>query len=100
MAATNKQILTYDLIARVTGVVRPGIGDFLRPIQQYCTENGFPALTSLVVSEQNGMPGQGFIAAQDVPMAQINVFNYNWLELRAPNEEQLAAAYGRAPDAR
>jgi hypothetical protein len=69
LAATHRQILTYDIVAKLTGVVRPGIGDFLRPIQQYCSENRLPALTSIVVSDDSGLPGEGFIAAHDVPAA-------------------------------
>jgi len=100
LAASNRQILTYDTVARLTGVVRPSIGDFLRPIQQYCTEESLPPLTSLVVSEQDGLPGEGFIAAADVPAAQMRVFQHPWLETLAPNAQRLEAAYSRAPDAR
>ncbi len=100
LAASNRQILTYDIVARLTGVLRPSIGDYLRPIQQYCTEKGLPPLTSLVVSELDGMPGEGFIAAADVPSAQIRVFKHSWLETLAPNADQLEQAYGRAPHAR
>lgn len=100
LSAQSNQILTYDIVAKFTGVVRPSIGEFLRPIQQYCTENNLPPLTSLIVSEQTGLPGEGFIAAEDVPLAHIEVFNRDWLNVRAPNEEQLAEAYSRAPDAR
>lgn len=100
LAATNRQILTYDIVARLTGVVRPSVGDFLRPIQQYCTENALPPLTALVVGEQTGIPGEGFIAAADVPAAQMRVFQHRWLEAIAPSAEQLEAAYSRAPDRR
>ncbi len=100
MAVTNRQILTYDIVARLTGVVRPSIGDFLRPIQQYCTENGLPPLTALVLSEQTGLPGEGFIAAADVPAAQMQVFQHRWLDNNAPTAEQLEDAYRRAPDRR
>ncbi|HLA81186.1 MAG TPA: hypothetical protein VJP78_06180 [Thermoleophilia bacterium] len=100
LAATSRQTLTYDIVGRLTGVVRPSIGDFLRPIQQYSTEQGLPALTSLVVSEQTGEPGEGFIAAADVPLAHIRVFQQAWLETPAPSAEQLADAYTRAPNAR
>jgi len=100
LAATSRQVLTYDLVARLTGVVRPSLGDFLRPIQQYCTENALPPLTALVVSEQTGVPGEGFISAADVPAAQMRVFQHNWLNSPAPTAEQLEAAYGRAPDKR
>jgi putative restriction endonuclease len=100
LAATHRQILTYDIVARLTGVVRPSVGDFLRPIQQFCKENGLPALTSIVVSEEDGLPGVGFIAAEDVPAAQMKVFQHDWLEKPAPSPEQLADAYSRAPDRR
>src|SRR5437867_8195464 len=93
LAATNRQILTYDMVARLTGVVRPSIGDFLRPIQQYCTEKGLPALTSLVVSELTGLPGDGFIAAADVPAEPSQVFRHAWLNAQAPTVEELEAAY-------
>lgn len=42
----SRQVLTYELVARLTGVVRPSIGDFVRPIQQYCVEKELPALAS------------------------------------------------------
>jgi putative restriction endonuclease len=99
-AALGRQILTYDIVARLTGVVRPSVGDFLRPIQQFCTENSLPPLTAIVVSETSGLPSAGFIAAADAPAAQVRVFQHNWLEVSAPTVEQLAAAYNRAPDRR
>jgi len=99
LAATHRQILTYDIVAKLTGLVRPSIGDFLRPIQQFCTENKLPALTSLVVNE-DGIPGEGFIAAEDVPAAQMRVFKQDWLGMMAPSAEQLADSYSRAPDRR
>jgi hypothetical protein len=37
LVAPSRQILTYDMVARLTGAVRPSLGDFLRP-QQFCTE--------------------------------------------------------------
>lgn len=100
LAATNRQILTYSIVEKLTGLHRAGIGDCLRPIQQYCTEQHLPALTSLVVSEETGLPGVGFIAAQDVPAAQVRVFAHHWLDVRAPTEAQFEDAYSRAPDAR
>lgn len=100
LAATHRQILTYNMVARLTGLVLPSIGDFLCPIQQYCIEQQLPHLTSIVVSEDSGLPGPGFIAAIDVPAAQMRVFQHPWVEERAPNSEQFRDAYSRAPDAR
>ncbi len=98
LAANNNQILTYDTVAKLTGVVRPSIGDFLRPIQQYCTEKSLPPLTSIVVSEKDGLPGDGFIAASNIPLAHITAFKMNWLSIQAPSEEDLEDAYNRIPD--
>lgn len=63
LAATHRQVLSYDILSRLVGVVRPSLGDFLRPIQQFCIENELPALTCIVVSDETGIPGDGFIAA-------------------------------------
>jgi len=100
LAATSRQILTYGMVARLIGSPPPSIGDFLRPIQQLCTERGIPALTSLVVSEDSGVPGEGFIAAQDLPAEQVRVFRHPWLDERAPTAEEFAEAYSRAPGRR
>jgi len=100
LAARNRQILTYEIIGQACGVPAPALGDFLRPIQQYCSENNLPPLTSIVVNKTTGIPGEGFIAAQDVPRAQSDVFATNWLEQRAPSTEQFNEAYGRAPNRR
>ena len=88
-AATNRQILTYDMVSRLTGVPRPAIGGFLEPIQSYCQAKEIPPITSLVVSEKTGLPGVGFIAALDVPKAQLEVFVFDWLEWGCPKVEEL-----------
>jgi len=95
-AATNRQVLTYDIVSRLTGVARQGVGEFLGPIQQYCTNMKLPPLTSIVVSMKNGLPGEGFIAAENVPAAQMKVFQHKWTETKVPSAEQLAQAF-KAP---
>ncbi len=100
LAARHRQILSYEMVGQACGVPPPSLGDFLRPIQQYCTENQLPPLTSIMVGKNTGLPGDGFIAAEDVPRAQVLTFSRNWLEERAPSAEQLADAYTRAPERR
>lgn len=100
LAATNRQVLTYEIVAHACGVPPPSIGDFLRPIQQYCSEKGLPPLTCIVVNKNTGLPGEGFIAAENVPLAQIQTFSVDWLSLTAPSADHLADAYSRAPDRR
>jgi putative restriction endonuclease len=96
-AARNRQVLSYDLLSHLIGVPRPGLGQILEPIQSYCLLNRFPALTSLVVSHDSGLPGQGFIAAQDVPREQARVFEHDWLSPIPPNEDVLQQAAERLP---
>jgi len=91
LAATHRQVLTYDIVSKLTGVPRPAIGGFLDPIQQYCQVKKIPPLTVLVVSEKSGIPGEGFIAAQDVPKAQTEVFSFDWLGWGCPTVEKLSS---------
>jgi len=89
MASTNRQILTYDLVYRLTGIPRPAVGKFLQPIQDYCIAREIPPLTSIVVSEKTGLPGSGFKSAEDVPLSHIEVFNFDWLDWGCPDIEKL-----------
>ena len=97
LAARNRQVLTYEMVARLTGVARVGLGRCLEPIQSYCLVKGLSPLTILVVSEKTGMPGIGFIAAQDIPQAQQEVFNYDWLTHGGPSPESFEAAVRERP---
>src|SRR5437868_3402317 len=79
-AAHNRQTLTYRIVGQCTGMHPAGLGKCLEPIQSYCLIRKFPPLSILVVDE-DGMPGAGFIAASpaDVPKAQSEVFKWKWL---------------------
>lgn len=83
-AARNRQILTYEIVGRLTGMPRQGLGRMLEPIQSYCLLNQLEPLTILVVSEHTGLPGDGFVAAQDIPAVQQRVFAFDWLEHGCP----------------
>jgi len=88
-AAGNRQTITYGVLGRLIGVPAPGLGQLLDPIQTYCLAQGLPPLTSLVVSEDTGLPGSGFVAAEDVPRAQAAVFRHDWLGVTPPNAATL-----------
>ena len=72
----NRQLLTYDLLSRLIGADRRGLGQLLEPIQSYCLKKKLPALTALVV-KKSGTPGVGFIAAEDLPAEFQKVFMYS-----------------------
>ena len=97
LAARNRQVLTYDIVSKLIGVPRQGLGKLLEPVQSYCLLEKLPPLTILVVREDSGLPGAGFIAAQDIPKTQIEVFGYDWLDRGAPSPEDLDKAVSSMP---
>lgn len=86
LAARNRQVLTYDILSRLIGVPRMGLAQLLGPIQSFCLAKKLPALTILVVSEDSGMPGVGFIAAADIPREQARVFAADWPAAPTPHQ--------------
>ena len=97
LAARNRQVLSYDMVSKAIGVPRAGLGRLLEPVQSYCLINELPPLTVLVVKESSGIPGEGFIAAKDIPEAQASVFAYDWLKHKAPSPEVLQKAVLERP---
>ena len=97
LCATRRQSLTYDQLARLIGVLRPGLGQLLEPMQSYCILNSLPPLTVLVVSNIDGVPGPGFIAAEHVPSAQAQVYSFDWLSRQPPDAQTLAQATSALP---
>ena len=53
----------------------------------------YPPLTVLVVSEVSGMLGVGFIAAENVPQAQADVFRFDWVARGAPSPDNFSEAH-------
>ena len=91
-AARNRQILTYEILSQLIGVPAHGLANTLNHVQRYCMQNDLPPLTSIVVKKETGLPGEGFIAAQDIPRNQGRVFNHDWLAPGAPSASDLEAA--------
>ena len=97
LAARNRQVLTYDLLGRLLGVPASDLGRLLEPIQSHCILKGLPPLTSIVVSDRTGMPGDGFIAADNLPQAQAETFLFDWLGCPVPSREDYRAAVDKLP---
>lgn len=91
-AAMNRQTLTYELVGRLTGMHAAGLGAVLEPIQSFCLLKELPPLSALVVNKATGLPGTGFIAAEDVPREFVRIFEWDWLGVSCPTPEQLAEA--------
>lgn len=96
-AAKNRQTVTYEIVGKLTGMHTAGIGSVLEPIQSYCLLNGLPALSALVVNKATGLPGVGFIAAEDVPREFIRIFDQDWLAVGCPSPDALSDAVRQYP---
>jgi hypothetical protein len=68
------------------------MGQMLAPIQSYCLQENLPPLTILVVNAETGLPGVGFIAAEDIPRVQGEVFRFDWVDYGCPSVEDFEAA--------
>jgi len=96
LAARNRQILTYEILSQLIGVPAHGLANILDHVQRYCMQRGLPPLTSIVVSKSTGLPGEGFITAQDIPRNQGSVFNHDWITTAAPSPDDLETAVREA----
>ena len=96
LCASKRILLSYDDLANYIGVPRPGLGQLLEPIQSYCLIKELPALTSLVVGINSGIPGENFIAAENVPAAQAEVYGKDWSNLH-PMPEDFKQALEKLP---
>lgn len=96
-AAKNRQILTYELLGRLTGMHPAGLGQVLERVQSYCLLNKLPPLSALVVSKETGLPSVGFVATADVPRAFILIFEHDWLSMPCPSPEKLEEAARTLP---
>lgn len=92
LAASLRITLTYRRLGELIGALPVSIGGWLEPIQSYCLVNGLPPLTVLVVSELDGMPGPGFVAADNIPEAQAAVFRHNWAHTSVPKPDDFVRA--------
>jgi hypothetical protein len=97
LASKNRQILTYDLLGRLIGVPAADLGRLLEPIQSHCILKDLPPLTSIVVNARTGMPGEGFIAADNLPQAQAETFFFDWLSCPVPSREDYRTAVEKLP---
>ena len=96
LASKNRQILSYGQVGKYIGMAPAGLGKCLEPIQSYCLLEKLPPLTVIVVN-QSGLPGDGFVASPDIQRGQEKVFNTDWLEIKTPTPEELLEAVTKLP---
>lgn len=83
----NKDLIRYNQLGNQIGIHHRAVRFVLGVIQNYCLENQLPPLTILVVN-QSGLPGEGFVAwdVDNIEQGLQQVYNYNWNNLENPFE--------------
>jgi putative restriction endonuclease len=93
-AAQNRQILTYNVLARFVGFKGSGVfAGILGHIMFWCQDQKLPALTSLVVNQETGLPGDGLITPDDANSEREKVYEFNWYSLVPPTMQELDTSY-------
>ena len=83
--AKRRETITYGVLAGLLGYGTGGhsgggvMADRLGPIMRWCARNALPALTSLVVNQETGTPGEGLTTVSDdaFPAEQQRVFKFD-----------------------
>lgn len=78
--APRPTLVHYEDVAPIIRTNALSVAHALAPIQTYCLEKGLPALTSLVVSKKNELPGPGFFACslEELKEEWEKVSNHPW----------------------
>lgn len=95
LAARTQQILSYAAVEGYTGISRHQLNLALGLIHNYCKQRGWPLLNALVVSQQSGMPGEGFpaeLSSLEIKVEQGRVFLFDWSGHDKPRPRDFKAA--------
>jgi len=105
--AKNRELITYGRLGQNLGIHHRPIRYVLELIQNYCLYEKLPPLTILVVN-QKGIPGKGFIAwdINNFKEGIEKVYSYPWIISPNPfmyaadgrTEEEIAEILFRNPD--
>jgi hypothetical protein len=92
-SAHHQKILSYSIVEKLTGIPRMAVGEFLGPVYAYCEQQGYPPLTSLVVSKTTGEWVTEFEETAKLFAAHSRVFVFDWLAQDTPSSDDFKAAW-------
>jgi hypothetical protein len=92
MAARTQHVVSYDMLARMTGIARFGFAHILGNIYHYCEQQGMPPLTAIVIDEKSGKPAADVFQSVDVPSAHARVFVFDWISHDVPSVQDFERA--------
>lgn len=84
--ASLGKYITYKELGHKIGIHHRAVRYVLGLIQNYCMDNELPPLTILVINQDTGKPGDGFIAwdIENTEDGVKKVYNYNWKRMNNP----------------
>lgn len=84
--AEMHQTKSYGQVAPLIDTNPLSVRRALDPIQRYCLDHRLPPLTALIVSQDTGLPGDGFYAwdVDDMATAKPLIFAHPWEKLPNP----------------
>jgi hypothetical protein len=93
----NRQSVTYKILSKLLGYGGSGVlSRQLGHIMFFCAQNDLPPLTSIVVNEKTGLPGEGIELKGDLNVVREEVYNYDWYGLCPPSVKDLEDAWAKA----
>jgi hypothetical protein len=91
--APQKQTITYRELATRLGYKGCGtLGRMLGLVAAWCFAHQLPHLTSLVVNQETGLPGEGY-PGKDAAADQRKVYTTDWFDIIPPSRTMLSEAY-------
>ncbi len=93
--AHNQQLVTYGELRDILGF--GGAGVFAQPlghIAYYCDREDLPPLTTVVIKEDTGEPGDG-IPVKNIHKNRMKVFAYDWYRMIPPTPDEFEEAWER-----
>jgi alkylated DNA nucleotide flippase Atl1 len=83
-AADNRQLLTYEILAKLIGMGAGTMAQTLGIIMRYCDERDLPPLTAIVVKKSSGVPGTGLTTLREINRDREKVYSYPWYRQTPP----------------
>jgi putative restriction endonuclease len=85
-SAKNRSLISYKELGVKTGIHHRAVKYVLALIQNYCMDNEYPPLTILVINQNTGKPGGGFIAwdIENSDDGVNKVYDFSWKRLKNP----------------
>jgi hypothetical protein len=90
--ATNQQTIQYLQLCELMHYGKgPVLAHPLGKIMNWCEREGLPALTSLVVEKETGIPSTGLttVTEHSFPAEQQRVFSFDWFSIFLPTLQEL-----------